>query len=247
MNSNNPVNLVMENKTIKELLKFINKYKIHILGSVALIFILFVGFLTYSFYKKSQSQAAHRDLIECMKYYDAPVVLSTDQNAKKNYEFSFNTEQEKWIKVEEVFNKAYYSNSSSSISGIFLTFVSEAMLRLGKTKESLDTLSEALSKIPSKTVRDFYDVKYALMLLDSNNESNRDLGLSKLKTYSQDFDNAVNDEVLYNLGYYYWNLKNFNESKNYWNQLVHKYGRGTKDPSPWVELAKEKLKLITGK
>jgi TolA-binding protein len=53
--------------------------------------------------------------------------------------------------------------------------------------------------------------------------------------------------VLYNLGEYYWHAKNFDEAKNYWNQLILKYGKSAQKPSTWVELARPKLKLITSK
>ena len=237
----------MENETIKKYLQIINDYKVYIIFGIVLFALIVGGFFGYRYHNAKQSAAAHKDLIECMKYYDAPILSPSEKSSKKSSEISFSSNQEKWTKVEKAFENAYEKNKSSSLSGIFLTFISEAMLRLGKNKESLEVLSKALNEIPSKTLKAFYDVKYSLMLLDDKNEANKNLGLSKLKSYSQDFDSVVNDEVLFRLGSYYWYANNFDEARNYWNQLVHKYGSGTKDPSPWVDLAKVKLKLITGK
>ena len=65
-----------------------------------------------------------------------------------------------------------------------------------------------------------------------------------LKRMAEQDDTISHDTALYRLGEYYWHIKNFKESRNYWNQLLLKYGKSEKYPSPWVSAAKEKLRLI---
>ena len=67
-----------------------------------------------------------------------------------------------------------------------------------------------------------------------------------MKELSVDEKCVAHDRALYHLGNYYWNNKNFDEAKNYWNQLilVAKYNKDAQYSSQWAQKAREKLQLI---
>ena len=79
------------------------------------------------------------------------------------------------------------------------------------------------------------------MLLDEKDSAE---GLGMLKKLALDEKGVAHDLSLYHLGDYYWHKKNFDEARNYWNQLILRYGKDQKYASPWVAAAKEKLVLI---
>lgn len=228
--------------------RFINMVKERqnsILSVIGLLVALGGVMYGYVYYKRIREEKAHRALVESMEYFDAPVKAdsSTDQLSilgKKEFKSS----DEKWQKVVEVFQKAYKDNSGSGIAPLFLAYESEALIQQGKLADAIKKLRESLAELSSGPVKSYYEVKLALMLIDAKTNESIGEGLKILEKISLDDKNASHDMALYQLGEYFWYNKKFKEAKNYWNQLVLKYGKQEKYSSPWVAVAKEKLRLI---
>jgi hypothetical protein len=158
----------------------------------------------------------------------------------------FISHKEKWTEVERVFDDAYQKNKGAGIAPIFLAYKSEALLNLGKRDKAIESLNNAVSYMNKRcATRSYYKMKLALMEIDSDNKTLQAKGLQRLKSIALDQNSYAQDMGLYRLGEYSWYKKDFSEAKNYWNQLLLKYGKKTKKPSWWADLAKEKLRLIT--
>ena len=222
-----------------------NKEKILIglAGIVALVVII-------SWYTIRQGQVqvnAHKDFTYAMEYFSAPVVTDKDEVTIDFDTKEFKTKEEKWTKVENLFRKGYEDNKSSGLAPIFLSYQSEALLNMGKHLDAISILKKAIDLIPSNEVKSYYQVKLALMQIDSEDKKMLSDGIAILKELAVDDKCVAHDRALYQLGNYYWNNKNFDEAKNYWNQLILKYGKSSEKPSFYVSKAKPKLKLISFK
>jgi tetratricopeptide (TPR) repeat protein len=233
----------MMNKIIKMLKA--QQDKLYILLSVVVcIVLLFIG---YGYYKTYREKCAYRVLTQALEYFDANVkkpgeVKEDDVSFIESKEFK--TEQEKWEKVDNVFKSAYESNQRSSLAPLFLAYRSQALVHLKKLPEAIEILRMAINLMSVDAIKSYYQVKLALMLLDTSAVKSHEEALSLLTSLAQKESSNANDLALYHLGEYYWYAKKYTEAKNYWNQLIIKYGKIEKYTSPWVELAKEKLRLI---
>jgi tetratricopeptide (TPR) repeat protein len=182
-----------------------------------------------------------------MKYFDAPVTAQ-EKNAELDLDsISFSSREEKWEKVSALFNKAYQGNASSSIAPYFKAFEAEALLNQQKHSQAIETLAQAVSEINDPAIKANYSLKLALMQLDDANESSHQKGFTHLKSLAENTKSLVHDAALFYLGSYFWHKQEFDVAKNYWNQLLLSYGPDSKNPSPWADQAKEKLKLISTK
>ncbi len=225
------------------------KYRLPIIVIVLVVGPSIGGFFGYRFYRSGIESSAQAEFTTAMKYFDAPVQtvdLKTDQLSLEDVEI-FSSEEEKWTRVAETFRKGYENNTSSGIAPMFLAFQSEALVNLGKFDEAIGVLKKVIDLLKDDTIKDPYQVKLALMQLDSKDGNVQKDGLELLQSMSGKSESYVRDLALYHLGEYYWVKKNFAEAKNYWSTLVSEYGEKVKVPSEWAKLATEKLKLITGK
>ncbi|HBS48115.1 TPA: hypothetical protein DEO28_03460 [Candidatus Dependentiae bacterium] len=225
---------------------YVLKQKKSLLISVASIFLLVLIFGSYKFYRNNVEERAYASFANCMKYYDAEVQQA---DKKENLGFReidpFHTQEEKWNKVVEVFQKGFDENKSSSIAPMFLVFKADAMQNLGKSSEALELIKNATKMIKESSLRDSYSLKLALMQIDSNDEAQKTEGLALLKSLAEKSKSPVNDIALYRLGEYFWILKDYSSAQNYWNILVVEHGKKQEAVSYWANLAKEKLKLIS--
>ena len=77
-------------------------------------------------------------------------------------------------------------------------------------------------------------------------DESSEYSLKKLKAIAQDAEHFANEAGLYYLGYHFWGQKDYANARNYWQQLMVKYGmKESKERSGFAELAKPKLKLIS--
>ncbi|MCK4651038.1 hypothetical protein KAT08_02560 [Candidatus Babeliales bacterium] len=220
------------------------EFFIGILLVITLIF-LFIG---YGYYKSRIQRKAHKSFVKALKYFNMPIRKDEESKELDFNKSFFASEKEKWIKVEKVFAKGYQDNKRAGIASMFLVYQSEALLNLGKIIQAIDILKKALGIMDKSSVSySYYNVKLALMHIDSNEKELKEKGIESLKQIVLDQNSPAHDMVLYRLGEYFWHEKNFDETRNYWNQLILKYGKTAKKPSWWVELAKPKLKLISSK
>jgi len=212
-----------------------------VLGAV----ILSVG---YSYYKDGLQRRAQKDLVEALKSFDAPVHGAglKDEELNLDAEF-FTSDKEKWTKVAQVFEQGYQKNKSAGIAPLFLAYQAQALINLGNLELAAKALNMALESMPESSARSFYKVKAALVSMDTEKKELQEQGLQRLKAIALDTNNTANPMALYYLGQHYRNAKDFNEAKNYWNQLVLKYGKTTQKPSVWAQKAKKYLKLVSVK
>lgn len=197
----------------------------------------------YFFYRAGVNKRAHKDFLTALNTFNAKVVTTvTDEKLDENV---FSSEKDKWQAVDEVFNKFYSKNKGAGIAPFFLAYRVEALLNLDKLSQAIDIQMLLLKSIPSRSATKAYNnIKLALMQIDTNIDERLNLGLDLLKKIAYEQNNVAQDEALYCLGQYYWNIKNFKEAANYWNQLTIKFGKTSKNPSPWVDKVSPMLKTI---
>jgi predicted negative regulator of RcsB-dependent stress response len=232
-------------RTIDDFLKKIKEYQGSILLAVGLTVSITGVTYGYFYFKKVREEKAYRAFVGAMEYFDAPIKKVEDKDSlafmgKKE----FKNYDEKWLKVDSVFKDAYESNRSSGLASLFLAYRSEALVNLKNLPEAISVLRQAISIMHNKDVRSYYEVKLALMLIDTKKTDFVREGVQALEKISLDDKTVASDMSLFRLGEYFWNSKKFKEAKNYWNQLVLKYSGDKEDASPWVDEAKEKLRLI---
>lgn len=207
---------------------------------------LVVGGIGYSIHRNKLQVSAHTTLVAALKVYEASIDPSLDVTKKLTVKMptQFKTEEEKWNKVQEVFKEAYNNHKGAGIAPYFLTFQAEALSRLTKFDEALQAMTEAIRLMGSPELKAFYQVKLALIKLDSQKHQNE--GLTELKKYADDQQGLAHECALYHLGNYFWCKKDFVQARNYWQQLMIKYGlKDTKLQSGYSELARTKLRLIS--
>lgn len=232
--------------SLDDVLKRIKEHQNQLLAILLSMTLIVGGTYGYLYYKKSREENAYRALVTALEYFDAPIKKADASTIEEDLSFlnkkEFKTEDEKWNKVESIFDTEYQAHRGSGLAPLFLVYRSQALAHLKKLSQAIDVLRSAVSQMKNNQVRDYFNVKLALMLLDSPQKEEE--GLEMLKQVSQKESNVVHDMSLYHLGEYYWHKRNFNEARNYWNQLLLKYSEDTKTASPWVSVAKNKLRLI---
>ena len=218
-----------------------------VLLALVAILALVGGYFAYKYYDERMQRRAHKSFIEALEYINVPVASSPEEKEKltKEEKIFFSTEEEKWNKVAAVFKEAYENNKQSGLAGLFLAQESSAVLKIGKPEVARTLLEQAIPLIKENNVKSLYQIKLALLDLDSKDQGVVEKGAALLKSLASDSSTPANDLALYYLGNHYWNNQNFNEAKNYWNQLTHKYGADSPHPSPFALRAKDRLKLIS--
>ncbi len=198
------------------------------------------GFVGYRYYRSNVQVAAHKDFMQALRYFDAPVKKEADVSADQLY---FASAEEKWQKVAQVFKDGYNNNKSSDLAPMFQSFWAEALIKQGKLSEAIDELKGALNTMVSDDLKQLYSVKLSLMQLDSKNEQESNEGLERLKQIAYNTQNASHGLALYHLGMHAWTNKKFGEAKSYWQQFVVKFSdeRALNDK---VNVVKSKLDLI---
>jgi len=234
-------------------------YKVHIIVATVVTAVLGGSIYFYNSYRTSIETQAHSDFVASLEYYNAKVSDGKkDENQLEDTD-SFDTYEEKWNKVAAAFSDGYSKNQNSKLAPLFLAFESEAYVNLAQLDKAIAVLGKALGlKMPAE-LQQAYLVKLALMKIDLKDKTGLELltafadeygfaeGVKKVGFIVDGNKNFMHDYTLYRLGEYYWLHKDFNQTRNYWNQLTLKYGKGTQDQSLWAIKASDKLKLIEGK
>ncbi len=234
-------------KTIIDQLWQALPYRNELLMSSAMVLAVGLSYWGYTSYRISIEQEAHKTFISCLKAFETPIgpKKANELNIFDTDTLEFATHDEKWQKVAGMFNDAASKHSSSGLAPMFRAFESEALLNLGKKEEALSVLHNSVKTMSSPSLKSVYEIKEALLQIDFNDASVKEQGLSSLRLIAADAQHLAHDRALYELGQYYWVGKKFDEAKNYWNQLVLKYGKGSTHPSAWAAQAQSQLKLIS--
>jgi len=199
-----------------------------------------VGYLSY---RRSREAAAHRAWVALREYVDATVGTANTMPTRFTQKV-FATEQEKWQAVAEVSQRAYNKHKGTGLAPFFLVQEAEAQRRLGALPRALKTLEQAIGSVRNAEMKEAYQIKQALMRLDSPETGDVTAGLTFLKERALRDNSLLHDYVLYQLGSYYWDQKNVDEVRNYWKMLTLKYSKASPSPSPWAHVVQERLNLI---
>ncbi len=202
-------------------------YKKYVLGGVAGIAIAVVAGVGFNWYWQASQEAAQKDFFELLSAYEVP----GDQ---------------KWATVEKEYRHAYERNKRAGIGPMFRVYQADALAALGKQDEAISMLEEVIRSIASRELQDFMKLKLALMKLDSKQPAVQKDGLVALKAIAENSNQAANEAGLYYLGYFFFAQNDMAQAKNYWQQLMVKYGmKDQRQQSGLAEQTRGKLKLIS--
>lgn len=220
-------------------------YKKQVVVGAVVVVGIGVGGISFAWYQHYVRAQAHKAFVFALRYYDG--VVSADARKVPDQDVvRFSSEHEKWEKTENAFKEGYQRYKSTELAPMFLAFQSEALANLGKHDEAIQVLADAQVVMRNDEIRDFYQVKLALMKMDSKNDHTRQQGLVELKKHADNARSFAHELALYHLGGYLWQEKKFADAKNYWQQLLVKYGtRDVKNPSVFADVVKEKLALVS--
>ena len=211
------------------------------LQGIAAAIVLGLGYFGYTAYQRSVQEKAHHSLVDALTYFDATVSDEPDEDA----EMTFATEQEKWQKVAGVFKDGYARNSSAGIAPLFSAYEAQAHINLGDKVTAEKLLSESVPHIPNDALRSYFQVKLALLRLDSKSPALQTQGEQLLQEVANAEALAAHPMALYELGQWHFIKNDFVQAKNYLEQLDLKYGKSTEQPSEWADKGKKLLKLIS--
>ncbi|MBT4594435.1 hypothetical protein HOD08_00985 [bacterium] len=225
---------------------FAMKYRRELVATLIATSILTLGVLGVLHYRYSRNVRAHRALHDVRKIYDSEI-----KSKDTRVDFSsvvFDTQEEKWKRVEEQAKEAYYQHKGSALAPMFLAMEAEASHKLGQAERAVELIELAEPKF-SKKVRPYYAVATALIKLDSNDKAEQEIGLKKLKKIALDKSNVAHDLALFRLGEHYYFDGEYDEARSWFGQLIVDYRVAEiserRYESPWVRKAREKMKMIS--
>ena len=197
---------------------------------------------SYWWYRQRVASLAHKAYADAAALLSARV-LSGDET-KGLFETAFASEEEKWQAAADAFKRVDELYPHVGIGAMAAVARVQALVHLGKFFEARTELAAALSRVSSAPLRSLYSQMLALLQLDSGDAGEQEKGLVSLQQLAANKDSVVHDSSLYHLGAYHWYLHDFDNARNYWQQLLLHYDKSDEQSSGWVAMAKEKLTLI---
>jgi predicted negative regulator of RcsB-dependent stress response len=201
------------------------QYALIAFGASVIITGLFFGYRWYVVYREREAQAVLADYI-----YKAQTTPNASLAA-----------------MEQLFQEGAQKESSSHLEPYFLVFQANTLVKEGKLDEAIGIMEKAISHMSKDNVLlSLFEVKRALMQMDSTIAETQQAGLTKLTELAHNTANQYADMALYFLGHYYWSVNNLEEAKKIWQELIELQSKEQMGaPSPWVQLAHMKLQQIT--
>jgi len=150
-------------------------------------------------------------------------------------------------KTEDVlgaFSFGYDQNKSSNLAPFFLFFKSKLLSDQGKHEEALQLMETAIKECTDKTMKQFYEVKFALMKIDLKDQTQKSEGLAQLEKIAVT-ENSGRDMALYYLGLHYWNADDVAKAREYWEKIPETKEGRIVTRSPFADRIKEKLEQLT--
>ena len=201
------------------------KYVSIAFGSSIIIMGLFFGYRWYVVYREREAQAVLAEYIH---------KAQTNSNASL-------------AAMESLFQEGAQKQSGSSLEPYFLVFQANTLIKEGKLDDAIGIMEKAITHMSkSNALLPLFEVKHALMQMDSTVSASQQIGLQKLTELARDVKNPYADMASFFLGNYYWSVNNLEEAKKVWQELIEvqrKEQMGA--PSPWAQLAQIKLQQIT--
>ncbi len=194
----------------------------------------FGGKYIYDLRQAKIQKFAQKTFSESMEVYKNAFALNTSNEI---------TEKEKkgmWEETEIAFRTGYLQSKSSTLSPYFLAYQMQALIEQNKYDEAYEILKDAVNKIKKNNLFYYlYQTTLALFEID-NNETQ--VGLDHLVQLASDKNNPFNDMANFYLGEYYWSINNLEKAKQYFEIID---SQDSKNESPWINAAKEKLKQLS--
>jgi predicted negative regulator of RcsB-dependent stress response len=216
------------------------KHKTKVMIGLLSLAVLVSSFFVYRYYHHKIQIEAHQDFMEALSAFDVPIQGYRDRVTPVS--LYFNSEEDKWRKVLELFEHGSKRHSRSGLGAMFKLFYAEALLQVNRYPEALVIMKETVETVKSEELREVYRVKLSLMQLDNSRVDEINEGLERLKAMAFNQQNIAQSQALYHLGYYFWINKKFDEAKSYWQQFLVKFG----DQAGFAEqikLVKSRLEL----
>ena len=205
------------------------EYRKPIIAGVVLVGVGLASFAGYRYYQKIANMRAHQDFIAAVKLFESSVKAT-------------NANLDKWDPVIKAFEDGYKNNKSTQLGAAFLAYQADILLKMNKFDDALALLKKATDAMSVKEVKACYELKLALVMLDSSREALEQEGLAKLLTLAQT-PGSAHEQALYHLGLYYWVKQDFDEAKNYWQQFMVKYST-EKSLSDLTDTVRAHLELL---
>ena len=217
----------------------------HVVTGLVGAAVLVVAGVGFNWYWNGLQESAQKDFIEMTRYFEAPVINGVETRTEGE-SLQFGSEQEKWAFIAQAYDKAYSKNKRAGIGPMFKLYQVDALLQLNKRDEAIEALEGAVKATGNREVQDFLKLKLALIKMDSAHQEQQKLGLGALKGIAEDTSSYAHEAALYYVGYYFFAKNDTVQAKNYWQQLMVKYGmQDSKQQSPYAELVRAKLHLIS--
>jgi len=199
----------------------------------------------YTWYRHSTQEAAQKAFFEALRFYNGAVTKRPKALISPEA-IEFTSEEEKWARVVQHYEQAYQRHKGAGIGPMFKVYQADALINLGQHDEAIKALEDVVNNVASVELREFLQLKLALMKIDSTKPTLQADGLKVLTTIASDTASYCHESGLYYLGYYYFAKGDTAQAKNYWQQLMVKYGmKDDTHQSGLAEQVRGKLKMIS--
>jgi len=204
------------------------KYGKEITGAVLAALLASAGYFGYRWYSVHQEEVAQQLFAHNVEEFDRVM-----QEGKK----------EDWANIESLFKLGYEQYSGTGLAPFFLVYQSQAMLKQEKHKEAFDVFESAVNKMKSDApLTGVYKTSLALMRLDSQDQTMREVGLKDLENLTKDSMSTSYDIASYYLGLYYMTNNDSAKATEIWQKLIDSQKIVAKaGQSPWAMMAQQKL------
>lgn len=201
-------------------IKYAREIMIITLGAICVV----SGWYGYGFYKSRTARAAQLSLTECLSEY----------NRVKN-------SKGQWSDVQATCEFGEQQHGDTATRGYFLMTQADAMLHEGDYEQAVTLFDTAINATPKESpLKKLYETKRALVLLDSSDEQTKQQGREALAVLVKEKANPYADIAHYYIGYDYWVRNELESAQQTWQELTTAH-QNDEMPSPWVQLAEQKL------
>lgn len=147
-----------------------------------------------------------------------------------------------WNDVEVGARTAYKQYGKSAMAPYFLFIQAEALYQQKKTAEALNNIRTALSNISTSSPLFYlYKSKQASILLEQDNEVEKNQGLAELQELARNEKNPQQDKALYDLAHYYDKIGSYQQAEEARGQLLALKPQFKEIQSPWIALTEQQM------
>lgn len=178
------------------------------------------GWFGYTWYRRTQEQAAFKDLAESIEGY-----IKAQQAGSETV----------LADVARAFTVGAQRHAGSQLQSYFLVYQADMLARQGKLEEAIVLMDKSFEKINREQPLYYaYAIKRALMKLDADNTALQKQGRTELEALAHDSANPVQDMALYYKGLdaeyredqvdahkQYQEIIGHGNQASYWYQLAH--------------------------